>query len=410
MRLFLLELKRLLKSRRCLVIAAFMLAFTVFMAWVPTTYLMSHTTEGGTVTGLDALAYDKDLEAGIAGTVTQEKVQQALTTYQDVFARYDAETTFDLPDEAYDEINAVQQLLFDLGDLYPDDNGQTLPWLEIDPDKVTSYYETIPLRVAALSQAQYPAVPGVGDYFTDLYAQVETPFNYVPGADATTLDYLVLLSFVLLLCCALFAAPVFTSDRQTGADDIQRCTKHGRARLGWTRVGASLFICGLLTSVCLVLYWLISDSFYGWDVTDASAQMLALFGPLVPLPFDFGELQILFSALALLAILATVCAVLLLSARLKNLVAATGCALLLCFLPILVYMIAPAWLADWLNTFLPSTGVALQASTLYATRTYNILHLGSLICWTPIAVSLCAAIELVLFAVLTVWRHARQRA
>lgn len=410
MRLFLLELKRLLKSRRSIVIACFMLAFTIFMAWVPTTYLMSHTTEGGTVNGLDALAYDKALEAGIAGTVTSEKVQQALITYQDVFARYDAETSFDLPDEAYDEINAVQGLLFDLGDLYPDENGQTVPWLEIDPADVTDYYETIPLRVAALSQAQYPAVPGVGDYFTDLYAQVETPFNYAPGADATTLDYLVLLAFVLLLCCALFTAPVFASDRQTGADDIQRCTLHGRARLGWTRVFASLFICGVFTGVCLALYWLISDSLYSWEITDASAQMLTLFGPLVPLPFDFGELQILFSALALLTILATTSAILLLSARMKGLVAATGAALLLCFLPILVYMIAPAWLADWLNTFLPSTGVALQASTLYATRTYNILHLGGLICWTPVAVTLAAIVELLLFAVLAVTSHVRRHA
>lgn len=410
MRLFLLELKRLLKSRRSIVIACFMLAFTIFMAWVPTTYLMSHTTEGGTVTGLDALAYDKALEAGIAGTVTSEKVQQALITYQDVFARYDAETSFDLPDEAYDEINAVQGLLFDLGDLYPDENGQTVPWLEIDPADVTDYYETIPLRVAALSQAQYPAVPGVGDYFTDLYAQVETPFNYAPGADATTLDYLVLLAFVLLLCCALFTAPVFASDRQTGADDIQRCTLHGRARLGWTRVFASLFICGVFTGVCLALYWLISDSLYSWEITDASAQMLTLFGPLVPLPFDFGELQILFSALALLTILATTSAILLLSARMKGLVAATGAALLLCFLPILVYMIAPAWLTDWINTFLPSTGVALQASTLYATRTYNILHLGGLICWTPIAISVAAAIELLLFAVLAVASYVRRHA
>lgn len=410
MRLFALELKRLLKSRRSLLVVCFMLAFTIFMAWVPTSFIMSHDTAGNPLTGLDALAYDKNLEQGIAGTVTPEKVQQALITYQDVFARYNAETTFDLPDEAYDEINAVQGLLFDLGDLYPDKNGQTLPWLEIDPDEVTSYYETIPLRVAAISQAQYPAVSGVGDYFTELYAQVDTPFNYVPGADATTLDYLILLSFVLLLCCALITAPVFASDYQIGADDIQRCTKNGRARLGWTRVFASLLICGVLTSVCLALYWCISNSLYGWEVTDASAQMLALFGPLTPLPFDFGGLQILFSVLALLTILATVCAVLLLSSRLKNLVAATGCALLLCFLPVLVYMTLPAIVVDWVNTFLPSTGIALQACTLYATRYYNILHLDDLICWTPIATSIAGAVELVLFAALAVVSYVRRHA
>lgn len=410
MRLFALELKRLLKSRRSLLVVCFMLAFTIFMAWVPTSFIMSHDTAGNPLTGLDALAYDKNLEQGIAGTVTPEKVQQALITYQDVFARYNAETTFDLPDEAYDEINAVQGLLFDLGDLYPDKNGQTLPWLEIDPDEVTSYYETIPLRVAAISQAQYPAVSGVGDYFTELYAQVDTPFNYVPGADATTLDYLILLSFVLLLCCALITAPVFASDYQTGADDIQRCTKNGRVRLGATRVCASLLICGTLSGLCFTLYWIISNSLYGWEVTEASAQMLSLFGPLVPLPFNFGELEVLLSVLAWLTILATVCAVLLLSARMKNLVAATGCALLLCFLPVLIKMIAPAAASDWINTFLPSSGVALQACTLYAMRDFGLLQIGPVLCWLPIAMSVCAAVELVLFAALTVASYVRRHA
>ena len=410
MRLFLLECKRLLKSRRSLVLVAFMLAFTVFMAIVPTTYLTSFDTQGNVFTGSDALACDKALGADIAGAVTPEKVEQALITYQDVFARYNAETTFDLPNEAYAEINPIQQLLFDLGDLYPDGNGHTQAWLAIDPDDISTYYETIPLRVGQLAAAQYPAVPEVGAYFTELYEAVDTPFNYVPWADATTLDYLVMLAFVLLLCCALITAPVFSSDYQTGADDIQRCTKSGRARLGWTRVFASLLICGVLTSVCLALYWCISNSLYGWEVTDASAQMLALFGPLTPLPFDFGGLQILFSVLALLTILATVCAVLLLSSRLKNLVAATGCALLLCFLPVLVYMTLPAIVVDWVNTFLPSTGVALQACTLYATRYYNILHLGDLICWTPIATSIAGAVELELFAVLAVVSYVRRHA
>ena len=70
------------------------------MAWVPTSFIMSHDTAGNPLTGLDAPAYDKNLEQGIAGTVTPEKVQQALITYQDRLARGNAETTFDLSDEA----------------------------------------------------------------------------------------------------------------------------------------------------------------------------------------------------------------------------------------------------------------------------------------------------------------------
>ena len=156
MRLFLLEMKRLLKTRRTLFMICGLLAFTVFMAYMPTTYLMSHTSDGDTLTGLDALAYDKTLEAGIAGTVTPEKVRNSLKTYQAVFARYGADSTFDLPDDAYAEINAVQSLLNGVGDLFPAENGQPMPWLTLDPERVADYYDAAPARISGLMAMEYP--------------------------------------------------------------------------------------------------------------------------------------------------------------------------------------------------------------------------------------------------------------
>ena len=410
MRLFMLELRRLLKNRRTLLIVGALLAFTVFMAVMPTTYLMSHTADGDTLTGLDALTYDKELQSGIAGTVTPEKVRDSLETYQSVFARYGADSTFDLPDAAYAEINAVQSLLNGVGDLYPADNGQPTPWLVLDAEAVASYYEAAPARIAGLMAMEYPNAPAPAAYFLDLYSTVETPFTYVPGTDTTTLDYMMLLSMVLLLCCAVIAAPVFTADLQSGADDIQRCTKHGRAPLAVVRVLAVFLICGVLSAVCLSLYWLISNSLYGWEALDTSAQMLSLFTPITPLPFTYGELQIVLALLALLTILASVSAILLISARMKNLVAATFCALLLCVLPILTYVILPTSVVNWVNTFLPSSGVGLQACTLYALRDFHLLRLGDFLCWTPIAMSVVSAVELVLFALLAIVSHVRRRA
>ncbi len=402
MRLFMLELKRLLKNRRTLLIVGALLAFTVFMAVMPTTYLMSHTADGDTLTGLDALAYDKELQSGIAGTVTPEKVRDSLETYQSVFARYGADSTFDLPDAAYAEINAVQSLLNGVGDLYPADNGQPMPWLALDADAVTSYYEAAPARIAGLMAMEYPNDPAPAAYFLDLYSAVETPFTYVPGADATALEYMMLLALVLLLCCAVIAAPVFTADLQSGADDIQRCTKHGRAPLAVVRVLAVFLICSVLSAVCL--------SLYGWETLDTSAQMLSLFTPITPLPFTYGELQIVLALLALLTILASVSAILLISARMKNLVAATFCALLLCVLPVLTYVILPTSVVDWVNTFLPSSGLGMQAATLYALRDFHLLRLGDFLCWTPIAMSVVSAVELVLFALLAIVSHVRRRA
>lgn len=410
MRLFMLELKRQLKNRRNLALIAFMLAFTIFMAWIPTTYLLSIKPDGEQVTGMAALDYDKALQQGIAGTVSAKDVQEALTTLQNVYSRYGAETSFDLPDAAYAEVNAVQPLLNGLGDLYPDKNGQPTPWLSIEPADVTSYYDVAPTRIQNLLDMEYPNNPAPGDYFVQLYENVETPFTYEPGVDTTPLEYMILLALVLLFCCALITAPVFTSDYQTGADDIQRCTKNGRIPLGLTRIGVNLAFCGVLFAVCLALYWLISNSLYGWEMLDTSVQMLSLFSPVSPLPFNLGEFQLLLSALALLTLLATVCTILLLSSRLKNLVAATGFALLLCILPAIVNMIAPSGIDDWLLTLLPSSGVCMQACTLYAMRDFNVLQIGNFICWTPIAMTCCAAIELILFAILAVTSYVRRHA
>lgn len=410
MRLFLLELKRLLKTRRSLVLLIFMLGFTAFMAYMPTTAFMSRVGGEEFIFGLEALEHNKETQQGIAGTVTAEDVQQALTTYRDVFARYDAETSFDLPDEAYDEIGAVQPLLTGLGNLYPDENGQPSPWLAIEPGDVATYYEAAPARIAELMDLEYGGDPAPRNYFLSLYDHVGTPFTYVAGVDAVPLEYMVLLAFVLLLCCTLITTPIFASDLQTGADDIQRSTRYGRARLGVLRVLAALIITGVLSGLCLTLYWLISNTLYGWEMRDTSAQLLSILGPTAPVPFNYGELQIVLAVLASLTILATASATLLISSRMKNLVLATGAALALCILPLLVYMLAPVSIRDWLVSLLPSSGLCLQASTLYALRDLGLLRIGDLLCWTPIAMTTFAAIELLLFSALAVLSHTRRQA
>ena len=82
MRLLRVELKRILKTRLTLILltAALMLSFV--MAWLPTTFSYNSYTDttGKTVElkGLQSIAYEKELQADIAGTVTHEKVRQEL--------------------------------------------------------------------------------------------------------------------------------------------------------------------------------------------------------------------------------------------------------------------------------------------------------------------------------------------
>ena len=47
---------------------------------------------------------------------------------------------------------------------------------------------------------------------------------------------------LLTLLCAVIAAPVFASDAQTGAQDIQLCTKNGGLRLAAAKLAAAFSI------------------------------------------------------------------------------------------------------------------------------------------------------------------------
>lgn len=95
------ELKRILKTRLTLILLSAALLLSFIMAWLPTTFSYNSYTDaqGRTVElqGLASIAYEKELQADIAGTVTPEKVRQVVEDYQTCLARYGAETSYDLP-------------------------------------------------------------------------------------------------------------------------------------------------------------------------------------------------------------------------------------------------------------------------------------------------------------------------
>lgn len=92
MRLFRLELKRILKSRRTLILLAIALLLSVAMAYPPISFEgINRPNEDGTVTELDGLAaikYKQDLYKTSAGEVTPDRIKSALETYQSCVREY----------------------------------------------------------------------------------------------------------------------------------------------------------------------------------------------------------------------------------------------------------------------------------------------------------------------------------
>ena len=92
MRIFKLELKRVLNTRMTWILLALSLFLSVWMAYLPTTFSdISYTDENGDqveLTGLDSLHYRKTIQADTAGEVTPDKIHKALEAYQACLEEY----------------------------------------------------------------------------------------------------------------------------------------------------------------------------------------------------------------------------------------------------------------------------------------------------------------------------------
>lgn len=406
MRLMKLELKRVLKTRLTLILLTFSLVLSLVMAYIPTTfsYVSYLDDDGNTIKllGLDAVQYLKTLQSDTAGTVTPQKVRQAVEAYQTCLTKYGVENTYDLPDGVYEaDILPYAPLLHGVREAFADPNTGIAPSLmDIDPEKVDDFYGACEARLDSLMKLEQENHPAAQEAAKRLYSRVDTPYQFYPGYNTDAMDYQLLLAFLIVLFCAVIAAPIFTSDYQTGADDIYRCTKFGRVKFAVTKIASALVICCAAFSLCATVYLLVSNSLFGWECTKTSMQMLY---SIVNLPnLNLGQLQWVCAGGYSLCLLATVSFTLFLSSRLRNVVASLSVSLVCCILPVILYVALPSEIGQWIYTILPAGGVALQTSFLYSLVDFAFWNIGNLAIWTPYVMLGAYCVEIPLFLCLAV--------
>ena len=345
MRLLKLEMKRVLKTRLTVILLSFSLLLSFVLAWLPTTFSYNSCTdaEGNEILlkGLASIAYEKKLQADITGTVTPEKVKKAVEDYQACLNRYGVTLSYDLPEGVYEaEILPYAPLLHGIREAFADpDTGIAPTIMEIDPEKVSDYYAVCEERIVSLMKQEQKEHPAAQKKAAALYSKVERPYLFYPGYSTDAMDYQIILAFLIVLFGTVTAAPVFTSDYQTGADDIFRCTKYGKGNFAAVKLVSAFLICGVTYALCTAVYLLVSNSLWGWECTRTSMQMLY---STISLPnMSIGQLQLFVAVSGLLSLLAVISFTLFLSARMKNIAACVSTALLFCLLPVILYMVLP---------------------------------------------------------------------
>lgn len=413
MRLLKLEIKRILKTRLTIVLLGLALLLSFVLAWLPVTFCYnSYTDENGNtvkLTGLESVAYQKNIQADTAGAVTPEKVRQAVEDYQACLNKYGVKNSYDLPEGVYEaEILPYAPLLHGIREAFADpDTGVAPTIMEIDPERVDDYYGVCEERIVSLMKMEQKNHLAAQKAAVNLYDKVEKPYLFFPGYNSDAMDYQIILAFLTALFCAVIAAPIFTSDYQTGADDILRCTKYGKTKFAVTKMISAFLICGTAYTLCTVIYMIASNSFFGWECTKSSIQMLY---SIVNLPdMNLGRFQCFIGVAGLLCILATVSFTLFLSSKCKNTVVSLSAALLFCILPIILYMVLPDEIGSWIYSILPAGGVGLQVSILYAAVDFAFWNIGNIAIWLPYVMLGAYVVEIPLFVVLTVYSYLRHR-
>ncbi len=413
MRLLKLELKRVLRTRLTAILLLLAVLLSFALAWIPTTFpYVTYLDENGnpvTLRNMDALRYMQKAEAPFSGPVTTEKVKLALEQYQAVLRRYGVEETYDLPQGVYGtEIEPYGALLHGIREAFADPDTNKAPSLmDIDPEQIEDFYQILEQRNKDAMKFQQPESPAAQQAGIEKFAKVTKPYEYYPYYSGDAMDYLVMLSFLVMCVCAVIAAPVFTSDYETGADDILRCTKYGKAKFALTKIAAALLICGSTMALCSAIYILTSDSLFGWESTRTSMQILYSITSL--LDMNIAQLQQFTAISGLLSILATVSLVLFLSSKCRNVMVALTTSLVVCIAPMILYMTLPSGLREWFYFLIPSSGTGLQTSILYEAINYFYITVGNFTLWLPHAMIAVCVIEVPLFIGLTVHSYVKHR-
>lgn len=411
MRILLLEIRRILFSRRNFILLLAGLVLSVVMGIVPITYERASyiDAEGNIValTGRDAIEYHNSLYEPIEGDVTPKKLENALARYQEAIREAGGLSLYDedFPTEIrVEKINPVDPLLFPLSEVYADP-GTGLPTelTDISLEEIPDFYGRAVEHIGDLAAREYGS-QDVVDKATEMYQQIDMPFQLYGDYSANALDYIVLNIFLLFLICVAIAAPTFSENYENGSDHILRCTRYGRRHCAGLRLLALVLIFTVYYLICMGIEVRILNQAFGTESLKTSVQMVWQVIALVPL--NIGELQRVSVLGGLLSLLSSTCLAVFISARMKSAMVSMLFSLIVAILPTILYFAVGL---SWLVFLWPSSGVGMQNSLMYQFQDTNFLTIGDRGIWVPWVVITAAAVELVVFAALSIRTYCKHQ-
>lgn len=406
MRLYYLEMKRLIRTKSVWILMIAMVVLAAVMAYVPVTFIRAYKTDAGNVqavTGVQAVKISKETRKDMEGEVTEEKIRQAIRVLNEMYQEYGSSFMEEVPADVYAEkiypimpvLNIIEQVLAPDGK-----NLYNMETFDVKEEDAATIYEKYREEIQGLSQN-----PELVKEMQKISGSVKTPFTYESGMTLETVDYYTIYLFLVMFAFIVIASPVYAAEYQTGADDVIRCTKNGRVRIAVTKIlvtftlAVATFVASSLTFVA-VLYILYGGSGFG-----TSIQM----GYVFYLPaLTIGSMLKLQIAGGVLFTLATVSFVLFLSSKCKNVQTALISAFGIAILPMILNMAGNNNVLNIMRCILPTGGFGLINGLQSELMARNFALVAGHYIWLPYILLVAAAVAVPVFVGLTIVSYCRR--
>lgn len=406
MRLYYLEMKRLIRTKSVWILMIAMVVLAAVMAYVPVTFIRAYKTDAGNVqavTGVQAVKISKETRKDMEGEVTEKKIRQAIRVLNEMYQEYGSSFMEEVPADVYAEkiypimpvLNVIEQVLVPDGK-----NLYNMEAFDVKEEDAATIYEKYREEIQGLSQN-----PELVKEMQKISGSVKTPFTYESGMTLETVDYYTIYLFLVMFAFIVIASPVYAAEYQTGADDVIRCTKNGRVRIAVTKIlvtftlAVATFVASSLTFVA-VLYILYGGSGFG-----TSIQM----GYVIYLPaLTIGSMLKLQIAGGVLFTLATVSFVLFLSSKCKNVQTALISAFGIAILPMILNMAGNNNVLNIMRCILPTGGFGLINGLQSELMARNFALVAGHYIWLPYILLVAAAVAVPVFVGLTIVSYCRR--
>ena len=405
-----LELKRLLTTRSTWILMAAALLVTLILCCINIFGAYYYSYDGESFHALDATEMRRIVTESAEGEWTPERIR-------DVFAQI-AEVSTDFGVAVEGETNDNYEIVTGDNGAAASIAGYTSTFLrsipqvfdvqytsEITPEMAEQYYTQRKAYIEEAMTLNYG--PAAAEAALKLDENTAEPFYYEfgfgTGSDIAT--SLPVSLFAVAIVCSIICAPVFASDYSTGADDIQRCARYGRKRLGKSRLLAAMTLSTVLYVVCAGVFVALTLAVFGDDKTSAQLALDAL----VLGNITMNGVLILTLAAGLLSVFAMTAFTLWLSARMRSGVAVLAVTLAVAMTPtFLIVLLRESAVGDWLRLLLPSGGLGLGTGMFVDIQVGKFLTIGSLAIWTPFVMLAAPVIEAPVFALLAQRAYVRR--